>query len=366
MLVTNDYPPKLGGIQSYLWELWRRIPSQVVVSASHPEAERFDAAQPNEVIRLPERVLLPTPAVLRRVRQIAAARNELTFLDPVLPLGLIGPKLQVPYACIVHGSELTVPARIMRALPRYVLERAELALCAGKYPAQIVNQITQNIPVVVIPPGVDTKVFHPIDDAQREATRVRFGLDPSRPLIVSVSRLVPRKGFDILIDALAEIDDSVVCAIAGAGRDRRRLEERAKRRGVHTRVHFLGSVSAADLPSLYASADVFAMLCRDRWAGLEAEGFGIVFLEAGACGVPLLAGHSGGSSEAVEDGVTGFVVEPRRVSEVAARLTQLFSDDELRVQMGKSARERAVRYFNYDELVSKLAPFVAGDLNGAT
>jgi phosphatidylinositol alpha-1,6-mannosyltransferase len=133
---------------------------------------------------------------------------------------------------------------------------------------------------------------------------------------------------------------------------------------VHPRVRFLGRLPADEIAPLYASADVFSMLCRDRWAGLEAEGFGIVFVEASACGVPSVAGRSGGSHEAVVDGETGYVVEPRDVDAVREALARLLGDDGLRARMGTAARERAVRDLSYDVLVSRLLPLTRGDLGG--
>jgi phosphatidylinositol alpha-1,6-mannosyltransferase len=121
-------------------------------------------------------------------------------------------------------------------------------------------------------------------------------------------------------------------------------------------------VADADLPALYGCADVFAMLCRDRWGGLEAEGYGIVFVEAAACGVPSVAGRSGGSAEAVVDGETGFVVEPRDVGAVRAALDRLLRDDELRARMAAAARTRAATELSYDALAARLVPLAAGDL----
>jgi phosphatidylinositol alpha-1,6-mannosyltransferase len=173
---------------------------------------------------------------------------------------------------------------------------------------------------------------------------------------VGISRLVPRKGFDVLIDAaarLATAHASLEVALAGAGRDERRLRRLARR--LDAPVHFLGRVPDGALPALYASADVFAMPCRNRWMGLEQEGFGIVFLEAAACGVPQVAGNSGGAAEAVVDGVTGFVVpRPDRPDEVAGALARLLDDASLRSRLGDAARARAESTFAYDVLASRL------------
>jgi phosphatidylinositol alpha-1,6-mannosyltransferase len=180
--------------------------------------------------------------------------------------------------------------------------------------------------------------------------------------VLGLSRLVPRKGFDVLIDAVAALDLTVQLAIGGAGRDAGRLERRAAARGITGRCTFLGRVPDADLPALYGCADVFAMLCRERWAGLEAEGFGIVFVEAAACGVPSVAGRSGGSHEAVVDGETGFVVDPHDAAGVRAALQRLLGDDELCTRLGRAARTRAVDELTYERLSSRLLPVTRGDL----
>jgi phosphatidylinositol alpha-1,6-mannosyltransferase len=366
LLVTNDFPPKVGGIQSYLYELWRRLPAESthVLTTAYRGAAEFDAAQPFSVVRRHDRFFVPTrrlgEAVDAHAREIGA---QLLFLDPMLPLGHVGPRLSAaPYVVVGHGAEVTVYGRVpgSHSLARQVLRGAVGVVAAGEYVArEAARAAGRAVPTLVIPPGVDPERFHPLDADARRAARARFGLDPDQPLVVGVSRLVPRKGFDVLLDAVAGLD-GVHVAIAGSGRDRRRLETRAARLG--GRAHLLGRVGDADLPALYACADVFAMLCRDRWGGLEAEGYGIVFVEAAACGVPSVAGRSGGSAEAVVDGETGYVVEPRDVGAVRAALDRLLRDDDLRLRMGAAARARAARELSYDALAARLVPLAAGDL----
>ena len=185
----------------------------------------------------------------------------------------------------------------------------------------------------MIPPGVDVERFRPVDaDTRRSSRAVASASIPDRPLVLGLSRLVPRKGFDVVIDACATLD-GVQLAIGGAGRDRKRLERRARRTACTSSAACPTPIS----PALYACADVFAMCCRDRWGGLEAEGFGIVFLEAAACGVPAVAGRSGGSHEAVVDGETGFVVAPRDVGAVRAAIEPLLGDERLARTMGDAA-----------------------------
>ncbi len=141
LLVTNDFPPKIGGIQSYLWELWRRLPAEdvTVLTSPHADAERFDREQPFRVLRTREPVLLPNPVLTRRVRRLAAEVGaEAVVVDPAVPLGLIGPGLGLPYAALLHGSEVTVPGRLpgTRAVLARVLKGASLLIAAGGYPSR--------------------------------------------------------------------------------------------------------------------------------------------------------------------------------------------------------------------------------------
>ena len=364
LLVTNDFPPKHGGIQSYLYELWRRLPAgeTTVMTTPFAGAARWDAQQAFRIERTRQRVLLPTSSMARDIDALAReVRADVIFLDPMLPLGLVGPRLTAaPYVVVAHGGEITGYARTIgsRGLARRVMRGAAGVVAAGTYPAEAsVLAAGRALAGVVIPPGVDHERFRPLDEGARAETRRRFGLDPAQPLVLGVSRLVPRKGFDVVIDAVAPLA-GVQLAIAGGGRDRSRLERRAK-----GSVHFLGRVAAADLPALYACADVFAMSCRDRWRGREAEGFGIVFLEAAACGVPAVAGLSGGAHEAVADGETGYVVAPRDVAAVRDAIRRLVTDADLRAEMGRAARRRAVEEFDYDRLVTALAALATGDLS---
>lgn len=371
LLVTNDFPPKVGGIQSYLSELWQRLPSgeTTVLTTAHGDAGRFDAGRDHRVERTGSLVLLPTPSVATRVDALARdVAADVVFLDPMLPLGLIGPRLRAaPYVVVAHGAEITVPGRLpgTHALARRVLRGAAGVVAAGEYAARACLRVAgRAVPYVVVPPGVDPDRFHPIEASERAAVRVRYRIDPGRPLVLGLSRLVPRKGFDVLLRAVAGLDDSVQLAIAGSGRDAGRLMDLAVAHQIHPRVRFLGRVPDADLAALYASADVFSMLCRDRWGGLEAEGFGIVFVEAAACGVPSVAGRSGGAHEAVIDGETGFVVESRDVDAVREALARVIGDDGLRSRLGAAARDRAVRELSYDVLVGRLLPVTRGDLGG--
>jgi phosphatidylinositol alpha-1,6-mannosyltransferase len=374
LFVTNDFPPKIGGIQTMLWELWRRLDpaSFVVLTTPHPDAAAWDAEQPFRVVRTRQRVLWPTPRLRGQIdalaREVGASR---ILLDPALPVGLLGSKLRsAPYGVVVHGAEVTVPARLPGSsqLLRRVLRGADLVVSAGGYPlAEAEWAAGRALPHVIVPPGVDTERFHPLDAEGRAAARGRLGLPVEGRLVVSVSRLVPRKGMDVLIEAAARLSPErpdLCVAIGGTGRDRRRLDRLVRRTGAP--VWLLGRVGHDDLPDLYACADVFAMLCRNRWFGVEQEGFGIVFLEAAAAGVAQLAGESGGAAEAVIDGATGAVAPTPQDPAAVARLLAGLLDDPTRChQMGERARERAAADFSYDGLARRLGEALAAWEAGA-
>ncbi len=372
LLVTNDFPPKVGGIQSYLWELWRRLPPEetTVLTTPYKGATTWDASQPFRVERTREPVLLPTRGLARRIDALASEVDaEIVLLDPALPLGFIGPSLERPYGVVLHGAEVTVPGRlpVSRWAMKRVLVDARFVVAAGGYPlAEGERAAGRALPGVVIPPGVDVDRFRPLDMVGVAATRERFGLNPGSELVISISRLVPRKGMDVLIRAVAELGRDragLQLAIVGGGRDRTRLERLVTR--LQAPVTFLGRVDDSDLAPLYGCADVFAMLCRNRWMGLEQEGFGIVFLESAACGVPQLAGRSGGSAEAVDDGVTGLVVDdPRSIPSVVRKLERLLDDPDERRTMGVASRARVTDGFTYDHLAAKLDSALSDRIGG--
>ncbi len=364
VVVTNDFPPKVGGIQSYLFELWRRLPADdvAVLTTPHPGSAPFDSEQSFRVVRDPRPVLLPTPGLRQRVHRLADEIDaQAVVIDPALPLGLIGPKLDRPYVVVLHGAEASVPARLpaARRVLASVISGANLVIAASAFAEAEARRLMGEAipPTALVPPGVDPDRFRPLSPEQRAKARADLGLDPQGRLVVSVSRLVPRKGMDVLVAAAALLAPSypdLTVVIAGAGRDRSRLERLVARRRAPVRL--LGAVPAQALPAVHGCADVFAMPCRERWGGLDQEGFGIVFMEAAACGVAQVAGASGGAGDAVVDGTTGLVVaEPRRPDHVAAAIDRLLADPALRQQMGRAARQRAESEFSYDVLAPRLA-----------
>jgi len=368
LLVTNDFPPKVGGIQSYLGELWSRLPAgeATVLTTAFEGADGWDRCQPFPVRRSRRRSFLPGPGMVREiVDTIVAVKPQLVLYDPAWPLGAVGPMIErrtgIPYGVVLHGAEVAVPGRVGMLRPPLArtLKGAAVTVCAGGYPAAEAERAAgTRLPTVIVPPGVDTARFRPTLEhpGLRLAARERFALGPTAEVVVGVSRLVPRKGFDCVVRAaamLAPRRPELVVLLGGTGRDRDRLESLA--RDLRAPVRFLGRVDDADLPLLYQAADVFAMICRDRWGGLEQEGFGIVFLEAAATGVPQVAGRSGGAHEAVDHERTGLVVaDPRSVPQAAACIDRLLADGGARAAYGVAGRARAVAEFGYDSLALRL------------
>ncbi len=367
LLVTNDFPPKIGGIQQYLFELWSRLDPESfeVHTTPYRGGDLFDRANEFVTVRSAEPVLLAYPWLAKRLDTAADQFGaQMHVIDPAVPLGLIGPRLSLPYAVVLHGAEVTVPGRLpgTSTALAHVLDHASAVISAGDYAlSEAERAVGRPLTNVVVPPGVDVDRFSPTSSEEQALIREKYQIPAAAPFIFSVSRLVPRKGMDTLIKVAARLStthpDLQVC-IAGGGRDEQRLTQLIERTGAPVRL--LGRISDDDKAQLLAAADIFAMLCRNRWRGLEQEGFGIVFIEAAAAGTPQIAGSSGGADEAVLDGVTGLVAAASaNVGEVADLFRSLLDDPVKRRSMGTAARERAVREFSYDILARRLGAALA-------
>jgi phosphatidylinositol alpha-1,6-mannosyltransferase len=364
LLVTNDFPPRPGGIQSFVHNLALRQPpdSLVVYASTWRGAAKFDADQPFEIVREDTGVLLPTPAVGRRAVELARAYGcDTVWFGAATPLGLLAGTLRrragVEWAVAqTHGHEVGWAALpVARDLLRRVARQVDVVTYLGEYTrvrlARVVDGLTR---LERLAPGVDTDLFHPGVDGS--AVRAAHGL-ADRPVVVCVSRLVPRKGQDLLIRALPEIRRRVPGAallLVGGGPYRRTLERLARETGVADDVVFTGSVPAADLPAHYAAGDVYAMPCRSRRGGLDVEGLGIVYLEASATGLPVVAGDSGGAPDAVREGETGYVVPGRDVAAVADRVATLLADRSLAAGMGAAGRAWVRDQWHWDAQAARM------------
>ena len=368
LLVTNDFPPRPGGIQSFVHNLALRLPadSLVVYASTWRGAAEFDARQPFEVVREDTSVLLPTPAVGRRAVELARAYGcDAVWFGAAAPLGVLAHRLRRQAGvrravALTHGHEVgwaALPGA--RAALRRIARGQDVVTYLGEYTrirlARAIDGLTDLRRLV---PGVDVDQFHPGVDGGE--VRRRYGL-VDRPVVVCVSRLVPRKGQDMLIRALpalrARVPD-VALLVVGGGPYRRQLTRLARELGVESAVTFTGSVPTEELPAYYAAGDVYAMPCRTRRGGLDVEGLGIVYLEASATGLPVIAGDSGGAPDAVRDGETGYVVNGRDVPALVERLTELLTDQGLAAKLGAAGRAWVEAEWRWETQAARLAEWL--------
>jgi phosphatidylinositol alpha-1,6-mannosyltransferase len=363
LLVTNDFPPRVGGIQRTLGALVRELPPErvAVLCPSWEAGEAFDANVPYRVFRQPERFLWPTPGVGHRVELAARGFGaEVVLFGATYPLALLGPHLArkgTPYLAAAHGFEywLSIAPGAHALVRRATSRAARVAVMCSEFIARVVRTaVPDDVPVSVLYPGADVDAFHP--DLPFEDLRERHRV-ADRPLVVCVSRLIPRKGQDVLIRAMGQIRRRVPDAallIVGGGPYRQGLEALAAQAPPDT-VTFADEVSEEDLPRYYRAGDVFAMPCRTRRAGLEVEGWGNVFIEAAACGRPVIAGDSGGAREALVDGVTGLLVDGGNVDAVADAVASLLEDPDRARTMGAAGRARVERHYAWPRATEQLA-----------
>ena len=366
LLVTNDYPPRVGGIQRTLEALVRRFPPDrvAVLCPDAEDAAAFDRAAPYTVFRQPERFLWPVPDVRRRVHEaVGSFGAEVALFGAVYPLALLGPSLAeagTPYLAAAHGFEywLSISPGTHALVRRATSRAARVPVMCSAFIARVVRTaVPDGVPVSVMYPGADLQAFRP-DLAFDDLTELH-GV-AGRPLVVCVSRLVARKGQDALIRALPEIRRRVPEAsllIVGDGPYRERLERLATEAPAGS-VAFAGQVAERDLPRYYRAGDVFAMPCRNRLGGLEVEGWGNVFIEAAACGRPVVVGDSGGARESLVPGETGLLVDGSDVGAVAEAVGSLLADPAAADAMGRAGRERVERGFGWSRPAEQLAAWL--------
>ena len=364
LLVTNDFPPRPGGIQQFVHNLALRQPagSVVVYASTWRGAGKFDAEQPFEVVRESTGVLLPTPAVARRAARLAREHDcDTVWFGAAAPLGLLAAGLRrragIRRAVAqTHGHEVgwaALPGA--RGLLRRIGDGVDVVTYLGAYTRVRLDRVLHGrTDLHRLAPGVDVDAYHPGVDGG--AVRARHGLG-DRPVVVCVSRLVPRKGQDTLIRALPQVRRRVpdaVLLVVGGGPYRPTLHRLAREAGVESAVVFTGSVPWEELPAHYAAGDVYAMPCRTRGGGLDVEGLGIVYLEASATGLPVLAGDSGGAPDAVREGETGYVVGGRDVPAIADRLAGLLADPDRARAMGAAGRAWVEREWRWETKAARL------------
>ena len=344
LLATNDYPPKPGGIQQYLSNLVGHSSGSFrVLGPGHP------GAPPDpDIVRGHASYMLPTAKTYRWLADhIADFEPDVVVFGAPHPLAQLGPRLSkafgIPYVVIAHGAEVTVPgvAPVLRQVLGWTFRQASLVLTVSSFTARKVAAMGA-ADTSVLGAGVDLTAFRP---AEHRADREEDG----RLVLGCISRFVPRKGHLRVVAAAERLREdglTVEVLLAGKGRLEARIRRRAARATVPVRVE--SDVPWEELPGLYRSCDVFVMPVRSRWLGLEAEGLGIVYLEASATGIPVVAGTSGGAPETVVPGVTGYVAAS--VGDIVEAVNLIFDQ---RYEMGAAARARAVDHYSWNAVARR-------------
>ena len=373
LVITNDFPPRPGGIQTFGYELVRRFePGQVsVLTSSWDGATEFDAAQKFTIVRAKTKTLLPDKRTLAMAREIIIANNVTRVLfGAAAPLGLLAPSLRkLGVKNIVgmtqgHEAGWAMTPGMKQAL-RKIGNDVDYLTYISEYTHEKISRAlspsaASNMRRVV--PGVSTTEFSPTNLTAGSALRSSIGW-ANRPVIVCVSRLMTRKGQDQLIQALPQVLKVVPMAsliIVGDGPYRKHLEKLTADLGLRDNVHFTGKVDQAQLANWYAAGDVFAMPCRTRVGGWDVEGLGIVFLEASATGLPVIVGNSGGAVDAVLEGETGFLVNGNDLSEIRDRLIELLANQDLAKRMGSAGRNWVAQEWTWEHSFKRLESLLSG------
>ena len=373
LVITNDFPPRPGGIQTFGYEIVRRFdPESVTVLTSNWEgAAEFDAAQDFKIVRANTQTLVPSKSTLSMAREIVVAENITRVLfGAAAPLGLLAaPLRKLGVTNIVgmtqgHETGWAMTPGTRQALRKIGNDTDYLTYISEYTHKKIAKALSPDAAARMrrIVPGVDSTEFSPDNLSSGNQLRTELGwID--RPVIVCVSRLMARKGQDELIRALPMIQQTVANAsliIVGDGPYRKDLERLVKKLGLENFVHLTGKVSQAELSKWYAAGDVFAMPCRTRMGGWDVEGLGIVFLEGSATGLPVIVGDSGGAVDAVIDGETGYLVDGTNTAEIAGRIAYLFANPDIAKKMGEAGRNWVTQEWTWDQNFKKLDGLLSG------
>lgn len=380
LLVTNDFPPRLGGIQTFLDNYARHLPaSDLVVYASTPtrgdkdgKAAAYDAGLPFVVERYPGTMMLPTATVRKKMCQLIAQHQiETVWFGAAAPLGLLAPAARKAGAkrivSTTHGHEpgwAHLP--FARQMLRRVFAYSDVVTYISDFTLGRMRPVLGDTTVAHLPGGISTSQFFP-DSTARQLLRRRYGIAPDAPVAVCVSRLVPRKGQDLLMHVWEEVSWQVPGAqlvIVGGGPYERQLRKQWERSPVQNLITLTGPVPFKELPAHYNLGDVFAMPARNRWRGFDVEGLGIVYLEGSACGLPVIAGDSGGAPEAVLPGETGLVVGGLDADALKKALVKLLSDPGERARLGDGGLAWATAQWDWETLTPRLVQVLNGPAHG--
>ena len=373
LFITNDFGPRAGGIETFVHGLIERLPkgSVIVYTSAQANAQTFDAEwllkYGVEVIRDRSKILLPTPRVIKACQKLISNRklSKVAF-GAAAPLAMMARAMRSAGAqkvvALTHGHEVwwaKVPPFSFAI--RYMGKNIDAITYLGDYTRGEISKALSEADaskLVQIAPGIDVDHFIPTDSSN---LRAELGLT-DKSVIISVGRLVHRKGQDKLISALPEIKTSVPnvhLVLVGVGPHQEYLEKLALKLNVSDCVTFIGRINYAELPEYICLGDIFAMPSRSRFFGLEVEGLGIVYLEASACGLPVVGGKSGGAPDAVLVGETGMVVDGTNSSEIADACIELLNNPELCALMGANGRAWIIENWRWEIWATRYAALLA-------
>jgi phosphatidylinositol alpha-1,6-mannosyltransferase len=362
LFVTNDFGPRAGGIETFIIGLIQRRPfgTTIVYTSFQDNSEQYDADWMTNygvrVIRDRSKILLPIPRVAFHLRNVIKGDGVTTAaFGAAAPLGLLSASMKRAgvkrTVALTHGHEVWW-AKVFpfNLLLRRIGSTVDVLTYLGDFTRTAISQgisAKAQRSMVKIAPGIDVDHFIPMDAS---ALRVSLGI-ANKKVIVSVGRLVHRKGQDRLIEAMPEIVKSVPDAhllLIGEGPYREHLQKLVHKHGLESSVTFIGRIQYKDLPMYLCAGEVFAMPSRSRLMGLEVEGLGIVYLEASSCGLPVLAGNSGGAPDAVVQNETGLVVDGTDNRQIAAAAIELLSDSAAAQLMGVAGRQWIVENWRWE------------------
>jgi len=363
LVITNDFGPRTGGIETFVIGLLERIKGQevIVFTSAQGNTAEYDQKWLDEfgiqVIRDGSKILLPSLRVTKRAKAIIRLHDiEVIVFGAAAPLALMAPALRKSgvkkIVALTHGHEVwwakIFPFNLaMKRIGKSVDHLTYLGEFTRNAIAQSLTKKSADA-MVKIAPGIDTAHFIPQPDSMQK--RIILGLE-NKKIIISVGRLVHRKGQDKLIEAMPTILQSVPNAhllLVGEGPYRSHLEKLANKLSLSESITFVGRILYDKLPNYLSAADVFVMPSRSRFFGLEVEGLGIVYLEASACGIPVIAGNSGGAPDAVLEGVTGLCVDGTNVNHIAQAVIEIYSDAKRASQMGAAGRNWIVEQWRWE------------------
>jgi phosphatidylinositol alpha-1,6-mannosyltransferase len=373
LFITNDFGPRAGGIETFVHGLIERLPrgSVIVYTSAQPESDKFDAKWLSEfgveVVRDRSKILLPTPRVIKACQKLVKSRKlTRVAFGAAAPLGIMARSMRSAGAekivALTHGHEVwwaKVPPFSFAI--KFMSKNIDAITYLGDYTrGEISKAISKNdvSKLVQIAPGIDVDHFVPTDSSE---LRAQLGL-ADKAVIISVGRLVHRKGQDKLISALPAIRAAVPnvhLVLVGVGPHQKFLENLVAKLNVADCVTFIGRITYSELPKYICVGDIFAMPSRSRFFGLEVEGLGIVYLEASACGLPVVGGKSGGAPDAVLVGETGVVVDGTNASEIAEACIELLNNPELCALMGATGRAWIIENWRWEIWATKYAELLA-------